>query len=264
MRGLWAARVCLVLLAAELGARHPAAGGCLGHCCPGTDHACTATDWRMDRVYGTCYCDETCTRTRDCCFDYPTMCPAQSCVVSQWSYWSGCVQQCRPAIRVRRRHVDQEARNGGHACPPLEERAGCMDFLGHQGAHCAQTQGPALITSAEYGRGRPKRDLYGDPLDPGFCVEFRMEWLSSQCAVESRPHARWMQYLREGYTVCVTCEPPAMRNHSLGCQGDGAASDRDTLLQWQAVGNARCRGTWRKVERRERCACPQVHSFVFT
>ncbi|XP_035267991.1 somatomedin-B and thrombospondin type-1 domain-containing protein [Anguilla anguilla] len=263
MRGLSAGRVCLALLATLLGTCRLAEGGCQGKCCPGTDRSCTATDWRMDRVYGTCYCDDTCQRTKDCCFDHPTVCPAQSCVVSQWSHWSGCAEKCRPAMRVRRRQVEQQARNSPDICPPLEERAGCMDYLGHQGAHCTPTRGPALITAAEFGAGRPKYDLYGEPLDPGYCVEFKMESLSPHCTVENRHHTRWMQYLREGYTVCVACQPPAMRNHSRGCQGDGAASDRDTLLQWQAVGNPRCRGTWKRLQRQERCACPQVHSFVF-
>lgn len=63
-----------------------------------------------------------------------------------------------------------------------------------------------------------------------YCVEFKMEWLSPYCAVENRQHTRWMQYLREGYTVCVACQPPAMHghnhNHSRSCQGDGTAFGR--------------------------------------
>ncbi|KAJ8279733.1 hypothetical protein COCON_G00067990 [Conger conger] len=261
MRGLSAGRVCLALLAALLGTCRLAEGGCQGKCCQGSDRSCTVTDWRMDRVFGTCYCDDTCQRTKDCCFDYPTVCPAQPCVVSQWSHWSGCVEKCRQAMRVRRRQVEQQARNSPYICPPLEERAGCMDYVNHQGEHCAP--GPALITAAEFGAKRPKYDMYGEPLDPGYCVEFKMEWLSPYCAVENRHHTRWMQYLREGYTVCVACQPPAMNNHSHGCQGDGTATDRDSLLQWQAVGSPRCRGTWKKLQRQERCGCPQVHSFVF-
>ncbi|KAG9347936.1 hypothetical protein JZ751_003953 [Albula glossodonta] len=210
MRGLSVGRICLALVVALLGMCHLASGGCQEKCCRGMDRACTATDWRMDRVYGTCYCDETCQRTKDCCFDYPTVCPAQSCVVSQWSYWSGCVQQCRPAIRVRRRQVELEPQNSGDACPPLEERAGCMDYMSHQGAHCAHTQ----VISLEF--SETKR----------YCVEFKMESLSPHCTAENQPHTRWMQYLREGYTVCVACQPPAIHNHSHGCQGDGTASDR--------------------------------------
>jgi len=59
-----------------------------------------------------------------------------------------------------------------------------------------------------------------------FCMEFKMESLTPHCTVENRPNTRWMQYLREGYTVCVACQPPAMSNHSRGCQGDGHLAER--------------------------------------
>lgn len=59
-----------------------------------------------------------------------------------------------------------------------------------------------------------------------FCMEFKMESLTPQCTVENRPNTRWMQYLREGYTVCVACQPPAKSNHSRGCQGDGNQAER--------------------------------------
>ena len=57
-------------------------------------------------------------------------------------------------------------------------------------------------------------------------MEYKMESLTTHCTVENRPHTLWMQYLREGYTVCVACQPPAMRNHSGSCQGDGQESNR--------------------------------------
>ncbi|KAG5268612.1 hypothetical protein AALO_G00214460 [Alosa alosa] len=256
--------VGLTLVAiAVSGLYHLAEGGCSGKCCQGTDLTCTTTDWRMDRVYGTCYCDEGCQRTKDCCFDYTKECPAQPCVVSEWSYWSGCAQACQRSFRVRRRHIEREPSNSGEACPALEEQAGCMEYQTHQGQHCAQTQGPALITTVEYGKGRTGHNLYGDPQDSGFCMEFKMETLSPHCMVENRPYTRWMQYLREGFTVCVACQPPAMRNASRSCQGDGNYADRDEVLHWQAMGNPRCRGTWKKVQRLQHCSCPQVHSFVF-
>lgn len=52
-------------------------GGCSGKCCHGRDLGCFTTDWRMDRVYTTCYCDQDCVKTRDCCFDYFTECPGE-------------------------------------------------------------------------------------------------------------------------------------------------------------------------------------------
>lgn len=37
------------------------------------------------------------------------------------------------------RHVIQEPRNGGEACPALEERAGCVEYWTRQGTECQQS-----------------------------------------------------------------------------------------------------------------------------
>ncbi|PIO36295.1 hypothetical protein AB205_0050740 [Aquarana catesbeiana] len=84
------------------------------------------------------------------------------------------------------------------------------------------------------------------------------------CLTEDRPHARWMLYLREGYTVCVACQHPAMHIRNHRCFGDGSDANENQILHWQAVGNARCYGTWRKVRQADKCSCPMVHSFIFT
>lgn len=54
-----------------------ALAGCAdaGRCCSGRDPACFASGWRQDRVYGTCFCDQACRVTGDCCFDYARACP---------------------------------------------------------------------------------------------------------------------------------------------------------------------------------------------
>lgn len=65
--------------------------------------------------------------------------PVIPCLVSQWSVWSGCAEPCKTTYRVRRRHVIQEPRNGGEACPPLEERAGCVEYWTRQGTECKQS-----------------------------------------------------------------------------------------------------------------------------
>uniref|UniRef100_A0A8C1SGA6 Somatomedin B and thrombospondin type 1 domain containing n=1 Tax=Cyprinus carpio TaxID=7962 RepID=A0A8C1SGA6_CYPCA len=134
-------RSALLVVAAVFGMYQFVEGGCSGRCCQGTDFTCATTDWRMDRVYETCYCDERCLKTKDCCFDYPTECPAQPCVVSEWSHWSGCAQPCQPSFRVRRRSVERLPQNSGQACPRLEEQAGCMEYQDRQGEFCASVQG---------------------------------------------------------------------------------------------------------------------------
>ncbi|XP_056267169.1 somatomedin-B and thrombospondin type-1 domain-containing protein, partial [Pseudoliparis swirei] len=189
--------------------------------------------------------------------------PARDCAVSDWSFWSGCAKPCQPSERVRVRHVEQQAGNSGELCPSLEQRSGCREYRDRQGGRCGQLSGPAFITSMEFGKRRPKRDHYGDPLDPGFCVEFKLESRTPHCTVENRPHTHWMRYITEGFKVCVACEPPAMHNNSGSCQGDGLESDKEALLHWQAVGNHQCSGTWKKIQKSQRCNCPPQHSFVF-
>ncbi|KAG7524709.1 somatomedin-B and thrombospondin type-1 domain-containing protein [Solea senegalensis] len=254
---------CLLLMLSTLGKNLLVSGGCSGKCCRGRDLICFTKDWRMDRVFGTCYCDESCVRTKDCCFDYFTECPAQDCAVSDWSFWSGCAKHCQPSVRVRVRHVEQRPSNSGEPCPSLEQQAGCREYRDHQGNHCGLNSGPAFIASMEFGKGRRRHDSYGNPLDPGFCVEFTLKSRTPHCTVENRPHTHWMRYITEGFKVCVACEPPAMRNNSGNCQGDGQESDKGALLHWQAVGNPQCRGTWKKMQTTQQCDCPPQHSFVF-
>lgn len=82
-------------------------GGCAeaGRCCPGRDPACFAHGWRLDRVYGTCFCDQACRLTGDCCFDYARACPGgwlgpgwdTSCLSSANLCRVGCcAQNCIP------------------------------------------------------------------------------------------------------------------------------------------------------------------------
>ncbi|VCX37140.1 unnamed protein product, partial [Gulo gulo] len=75
-------------------------------------------------------------------------CPALPCIVGEWSPWSGCADQCKPAARVRRRRVQQEPRNGGAPCPALEERAGCLDYSTPQGQDCGHAFGTEGFTAA--------------------------------------------------------------------------------------------------------------------
>lgn len=253
--------VYLLLVLHSLG--HFAYGGCAGKCCRGRDRRCVTTDWRMDRVYGTCYCDESCGVSRDCCFDYFTECPAQDCAVSEWSFWSGCAKLCQPSMRVRVRHTERPPSNSGETCPALEQRAGCREYRDDRGKPCGANSGPAFITSMEFAKGRPKHDSHGNPLRPGFCVEFQLESRTAHCSLQNRRHTLWMRYISEGFRVCVACEPPAMSNSSARCQGDGLDSDKGAVLHWQAVGSPQCSGTWKRIQKSKHCHCPPQHSFVF-
>lgn len=121
--------------------------------------------------------------------------PAQDCAVGEWSFWSGCAEPCRPSVRVRVRQIERQASHSGERCPSLKEQSGCREYRDHQGKLCGQhtgtgtvktpgdlanasnfsncqtnvsISGPALITSLEFGKGRPKHDHYGNPLNPGY------------------------------------------------------------------------------------------------
>nr|XP_005992107.1 PREDICTED: somatomedin-B and thrombospondin type-1 domain-containing protein-like [Latimeria chalumnae] len=234
-----------------------------GFCCTSRNHTCVSTGWRADRSYGTCYCDQACSKALDCCHDYSEACPAVSCTVSEWSSWSGCAEPCKATYRVRRRQLMQEPRNGGDQCPPLEEKAGCAEYWNRQRVECRQSLVPALITTGGYGKARKRRDVSSENEKTGYCVEFQLKSLAPACILENKAYSRWMQYLREGHTVCVECQPPALNFRSQHCYGDGVGAKKNQLLEWQAVGNPQCRGSWKRIRQRDSCSCPTVHSFLF-
>lgn len=66
---------------------------------------------------------------------------AHPCIVGEWSHWSGCAEQCKPSLRIRRRYVQQEPTNAGEPCPALEEKAGCLEYLTYQGQDCGHEHG---------------------------------------------------------------------------------------------------------------------------
>uniref|UniRef100_A0A8D0B7M2 SMB domain-containing protein n=1 Tax=Salvator merianae TaxID=96440 RepID=A0A8D0B7M2_SALMN len=251
----------LFLLAVPPGAE----GGCakLGRCCAGRSVACVSTGWRPDGSYGPCYCDQACPHTLDCCHDYRQVCPVTSCMVSEWSVWSGCAEPCKATYRIRRRHIIQEPRNGAEVCPPLEEKAGCLEYWTQHGTKCKQSFIPALITTGGYGKARKKRAVSSENERAGYCVEFQLTAITEGCLHGNTSYTHWMKYLSEGHLVCVECQPPALDSKSLHCSGDGSGAKTNQLLHWQAVGNPRCRGTWKRVRQLDTCSCPSVHSFLF-
>ncbi|KAM6979781.1 somatomedin-B and thrombospondin type-1 domain-containing protein [Aplochiton taeniatus] len=244
----------------------PCESGCkeTGRCCNGRNATCVSKGWRTDRSYGVCYCDQACVSSLDCCHDYELACPAVSCEVRAWSEWSGCSEPCRAAVRVRSRKVLQEPLNGGKACPHLEEHAGCAEYRGHHG-QCRKSLVPALITTGGYGNARKKRDIPESDDVTGYCVQFQLTSLTAGCQQLVGPHTQWMRYLREGHQVCVECQPPALAAGQKHCAGDGEEEEKERVhsLQWQAVGNPRCRGVWKRVGKLNSCSCPTVHSFLF-
>ncbi|KAB0403487.1 hypothetical protein E2I00_008940, partial [Balaenoptera physalus] len=128
------------------------------------------------------------------------------------------------SYRLRQRHVLQEPRNGGAPCPPLEERAGCVEYWSHQGLECQQSLLPALITTVSYGKEREKRGVPKKQETIGYCVQFRLGPVPGSCLQVRAPHAQWTRYLTQGHTVCVRCEWPAQDARSQRCYGDGGGA----------------------------------------
>ncbi|XP_038015353.1 somatomedin-B and thrombospondin type-1 domain-containing protein-like isoform X2 [Motacilla alba alba] len=208
--------------------RRPSGCAARGLCCPGRDRGCLSAGRRPDGSSGPCYCDQACARTLDCCHDYAQACPVIPCVVSQWSAWSGCAEPCKTTYRVRTRHIVQEPRNGGEACPALEQRAGCVEYWTRQGAECQQSLIPALITTGGFGKARKKRAAAGGseragcalPCSPAqACPVFELTWpLVAGTAWSSS----WWPWRR------AACS--ASRRTGAGC----ARSGRDARSAWSA------------------------------
>ncbi|XP_041334345.1 somatomedin-B and thrombospondin type-1 domain-containing protein-like [Pyrgilauda ruficollis] len=250
-----------------------------GLCCPGRDRACLGAGRRPDGSAGPCYCDQACARSLDCCHDYGQACPVVPCVVSQWSAWSGCAEPCKTTCQVRTRHIVQEPRNGGAACPALEQRAGCVEYWTRRGAECQHSLIPALITAGGFGKARQRRAAADGSERAGYCVQFQLVALAPGCGHRQPRHGRWTRELGEGRTVCVECQQPALQPAlqpaqqpalqpalqplRQRCRRDGSGSRQNQLLHWQAMGNHRCRGTWRRIRQLGTCSCPSVHSFLF-
>lgn len=184
------------------------------------------------------------------------------CSVSEWSSWSGCSKPCKSTSRMRSRHITQRP-TGSERCPPLVEKAGCLQYWNEQGIECSQDIVPALITAERFGKARRKRLVVEENANSGYCIEFQLQSFTKACLYANSPYTQWMQHLRKGYTVCVECQPPALNPRSQRCNGDGRGAKRNRMLHFQAVGNPRCKGVWRRVRQLDTCSCPSVHSFLF-
>lgn len=80
-----------------------------------------------------------------CIFPIFLRCPAQKCIVSEWSFWSGCAVSCTPSFRVRVREVERQPSHSGAPCPSLEQRSGCRVYIDYWGRNCEHKSGTHLI-----------------------------------------------------------------------------------------------------------------------
>ncbi|KAK1901022.1 Somatomedin-B and thrombospondin type-1 domain containing protein [Dissostichus eleginoides] len=231
----------------------PCQSGCreTGQCCPGRDPSCSSKGWRSDRTFGTCYCDQACVSTLDCCHDYDSACPALSCVVSEWTAWSGCAEPCRATVRRRSRAILQGPLNAGTPCPHLEEHAGCAEYWSQQG-NCPNPPVPALIISGGYGNARKKRDIPDSSDITGVPAE-----RGPTHSVDAAP---------EGGAPCV-CRVPAARSlcwtDTLCRRWRGRRRGKKTVTPVAGGGKPSMQGCVEACGEDGGLLCPTAHSFLF-
>jgi len=85
-------------------------------------------------------------------------------------------------------------------------------------------------------------------------MEFELTAVRSGCNVTGTPaEATFADHLVTGGTVCVECQPAAMKRQ-LGtrCRGHGVLRKQ---TRWKAVTVPGCRGRWVLKSRRDDCRC---------
>ncbi|XP_023313648.1 somatomedin-B and thrombospondin type-1 domain-containing protein-like [Trichogramma pretiosum] len=216
--------VCLMWLG-----HHPAeteAGSCRAAklCCQGRDSGCVIQKAAPNAIIESprdkpCYCDHACLRLADCCSDFNETCIASDCLVGDWSAWSACDNRCGTGSRSRARLVLAAPRNGGKACPTLEERADCESYdRCRRRSHHFYVQDTSSFSTSSKSAGAGARATVDDDdvaagtsndndvaslhsnfvprVSRGYCTAFTVLKVSKGCR---------RKYFHEGFRVCVWC-----------------------------------------------------------
>lgn len=270
-------------------ARHPARapppGGCslTGLCCQGKNNTCRVDGPRTSNKDSfTCFCDSACSELGDCCTDYSKTCLPVDCQLGGWQAWGECDVRCGPGVKTRTRPILVQPMNGGRQCEPTVEKSTC------DGTKCKYPRAPGgieelretgKILPARFGPWRddkaynPYMDIrknlfehYDAKLDdrqrPPYCAEYELTDVRQSCQ-SSTSSAPWTRPLVKGATICVECQPTAMRRKLGGrCRGHGVVGKQ---TRWNAATAQGCDGQWTlKVTHREcRCNPNSPLSFIF-
>ncbi|XP_040579767.1 somatomedin-B and thrombospondin type-1 domain-containing protein [Lepeophtheirus salmonis] len=260
-----------------------------GMCCPGRDSSCGVQNDGGKRNE-TCYCDEGCLETGDCCSDYEEYCDiiVTDCVTSDWSEWSECNQNCGVGVKSRSRVIVQYPSPGGKSCgslnqnrrcvgqrcsmyqrqykSPIGETAGLLSakFLNPKKHKSSWDIRENLFLHNEWNRKEVREDGYqsDEPQeqtdDRNYCIVFELVKVSKACVKDDDFHG-----LHQGEIRCALCTDNS-RHKSLGdrCRGHGVPSK---LTRWRSTIHSRCHGKWkRKHETRDcRKLCPHGADFIF-
>jgi hypothetical protein len=116
-------------------------GDCSVSCAAGTQTR--SADVTTTHAYGGVECPAD--QTRAC---ETQACPVD-CVVSQWTAWGECTQQCGGGVQSRSRTITTEAEDYGKVCPQLSETVACgtepcpvdCEFTWEEWSACTETCG---------------------------------------------------------------------------------------------------------------------------
>lgn len=247
---IWAAGLPL-LLCALASISCTAEAGCteINRCCPGRNSSCY---FALDERSSPCYCDEFCTKSKDCCSDYDYFCRKQDCVVTYWSHWSECRPRCGRGKQERTREIHVHPTSGGKPCGRLSQRRIC-----HNSASDCERKEIALLLPTYY---KPYRNhgyfhLQEERPDrPNYCIRYRVTYVSPYCQYDTPWHM-----VKSGDMVCAECDDVAMKTNGK-CKGAYTGSSG----RWKGVATHNCYGMWKSEgELVENCECGYKHGLDF-
>lgn len=250
--------------------------GCLGGqsplCCAAKDNNCRVYGSRMNNDNSTtCFCDSACMELRDCCLDYQEACKPVDCVLDEWAPYGACDTRCGWGIKQREKRILVEAANGGKPCQNNIEKLACYGYncktpRAHEGG-LDELRETGKIIPAEYGSWRkdhlynPFKGIRKNLFDrysanevitrPSYCSHYEITATRKSC--NSTFFAAWAPELQKGRSICVECQPTAMKK-SLGvrCRGHGVFMKE---TRWNAATIPGCHGEWIMKTRHEECSC---------
>ncbi|XP_039258926.1 somatomedin-B and thrombospondin type-1 domain-containing protein-like [Styela clava] len=224
-------------------------GGCMdtGICCPGRNNSC-----RFTLQLQTCYCDEFCSKSEDCCDDYDYFCRKQDCVLTYWTEWSECSGRCSKGRQERTRSIHIPASSGGEPCGRRSQVRTCYDT-----SRSCQKKEVALLLPTYYKsyRNRPNKYFTIENVKrPSYCIRYYLKYISPYCRYNTPWHM-----MNVGDLVCVECDDIAMNKEGF-CKGANTKSSGS----WRGIATQNCYGTW-KVESgiEENCECGHKHGYDF-
>lgn len=279
---MWRIAFCIFLTMSWLSGDAEASCGAAKLCCRHHNNSCTTKGPRMKSPTSeTCYCDEYCLNTNDCCTDFNTACRSVDCQLGDWEDWEECNTQCGRGVMTRRRQVLVEARNGGKPCGAVSERRLCWGSnckVARSNVGVEEMRETGKIIPSIYGAYRNNKmyDPFKDPLRsnlyeeyhkhnlitrPMYHTMFQVVRSSPICGAKFAP--QWAKMLKKGATICVECQQFAMHKRlGVRCKGHGALNKE---TRWDAVTTPGCHGIWTMSSAANNGPCPpsKEQSFIF-